>query len=77
MVREYWTDSHCGLVVEGNPEIIRAIARALRMPVDASIAVSASRSVLGLWGESVRAYQDLPVSSICSQFSRPVLLSAG
>ena len=64
MVREYWTETRNGLVVEGNPDIIRRIAGALNLPPSALIQVSNSRSVLGLWGESAREYQKLSVNLV-------------
>jgi hypothetical protein len=62
LVREYWTETRRGLVIEGNPDTIRFIAGALNLPAGVTVQVSNSRSVIGLWGEFVRAYQELPVS---------------
>ena|GEM_PF-3943894 len=62
-MREYWTETRQGLVIEGNPETIRQIARSLEISATVPIQVSNSRCVLGLWGESVRAYQELPTNA--------------
>jgi hypothetical protein len=63
VVREYWTETRHGLVIEGNPDIIDTIVDALDVPCDAPVQVSSSRSILGLWGEAVRAYQQLTIMS--------------
>ena len=77
LVREYWTETRHGLVIEGNPEIIRRIAGALDLPPSVMVHVSNSRSVLGLWGESVRAYQELPVNLTLLSGSQPDYVAAG
>ena len=62
-MREFWTETRHGLVLEGNPDIIHDIAGALNIPFDALVQVSSSRCVVGVWGEAVRKYQDLALTN--------------
>lgn len=58
-MREYWTESQRGLIIEGSPHDLREIAARLRLPPDAVIDISVSRSVIGLWGKSIDAYREM------------------
>ena len=77
LVREYWTETRNGLVVEGKPDTIRRIEGALNLPPGTMVHVSNSRSVLGLWGESVLAYQALSLNLTRMVRSQPDFVSAG
>jgi hypothetical protein len=73
-VREYWTETRRGLVIEGCPTDIREITDLLELPPEKVIRLSGTRHVIGLWGDDIDTYLSLSVRNVRQTPGQKVLV---